>query len=122
CDPGTTFSTKPRSASTLSTAAKVIGLLMVNPPGGLVQDTVPEARELPDGRLVQHVVAGNPNGQGRGPALQGGCSAFREVGLDVEPIGHVGCGVVDDEDHRHRLAEPGMKVRPLDPERNPLSG
>jgi hypothetical protein len=78
--------------------------MVVNSTRDLIQNPIPEACELPDGRLIQHVAARDVNRDG-GPASPGIESApLLEVSLHVEPVTYVRDGIVNHKNDRHGLS------------------
>ena len=71
---------------------------------------------MPDGRFVQHVRLWDTDG-GRRPAPACESPALTIESLDVEPVGPVPGGVVEDQEDGIVFIQPEHHVTPLEPHR-----
>jgi hypothetical protein len=85
---------------------------------------VPEPGEAPSGLRIEDLACLQVNRDSFSRPEQVKFGQGREVLLDIAPPGRVLSRVVDRKDHRQRLGQPGVQVRPLDAEndRQPISG
>src|SRR5438445_2561223 len=107
-------STKPRSSRIFRTWLKMTWswFEVMSQPFHLGQEMVPAAGEVPHGRGVHPIGPGDPNRHARRPSSGVEPGPLLKVLLHVEPECRVVGRIINDEDHRHGLVQPGTQVGP----------
>jgi hypothetical protein len=83
----------------------------------LRQDTVAQACESPHRGSVKDVRDGEVHRDRLGRGENAKVLLGAEIALDVQSVGRVGAGRVDDENHRHGLNQPRCQIAARKPER-----
>src|SRR5947209_657163 len=94
---------------------------MMSQSSQLGQDLVAVGGELPHGRWCKDIYPGKVDSQCCSRPVESGSLSAREIGLNVEPVSRIVGGVVDGQNHGHRLHQPVAEIALVNPYRQRLT-